>query len=408
MNSMSKKIALAKDLLDLLKKNPLSYYWQGFTMVPFALYDCEEIVLCNIDPLDFSFTYVDGLYVGKWWDKFLGNTAIDFNGEYIAIWNLEDCEGISLELSSLYSCLSHEMFHCYQLKNNWTLWADEFLAVTYPYSQDSLAIRLMEMDILLEALKEDDPCKKNGLISKFIFIREERKKLIGKYLDYELALESCEGTATYVQFKALSKIENLSTLDHISSFIGHFNFHDLACFRSSCYGFGLVMALLLDQCYPSWHKEFTSSKLFLYDFFKSKTSFSLDHNNLIIDNIYKENAKQLLNTYLKKNKNIITNFFNKDLYKIIVKGNLRISGFDPMNIVTYDKYVLHKNFLKVNDWTILSEILTIPNEDFWTMNEIEFYSVDKPQILDKNTIWVNDIKFQGAVSIEGTTYLVKV
>ncbi len=408
MNSMSEKITLAKDLLDLLKKNPLNEYWQGFTMVPFALYDSAEIVLCNIDPHDSSFTYVDGLYVGKWQDKFLGNTAIDFNGEYIAIWNLEDCGGISPELSSLYSCLSHEMFHCYQLKNNWTLWADEFLAVTYPYSEDSLSIRLMEMDILLEALKEDDPCKKKDLISKFIFIREERRKLIGKYLDYELALESCEGTATYVEFKALSRIENFSTLDHINSFIDRSKLHDLSCFRSSCYSFGLLMALLLDQCYPSWHKEFTFSKLPLYDFFKSKSSFSLDHNDFIIDNIYKENAKQLLNTHLKKSENIITNFFNKDLYKIIVTGNLRISGFDPMNIVTYDKYVLHKNFLKVNDWTILSEILTTPNEDFWTMNEIEFYSVDKPQILDKNTIWVNDVKFQGTVSIEGTTYLIKV
>ena len=70
--------------------------WPGFHPYRFALYD-EDTVFFN------------GTFFSRTAD-FVGNTAIVYQGEPIAIWNLEEVPDINV----LSAKIVHEMFHAFQ------------------------------------------------------------------------------------------------------------------------------------------------------------------------------------------------------------------------------------------------------------------------------------------------------
>ncbi|MBE6984252.1 MAG: hypothetical protein E7434_01320 [Ruminococcaceae bacterium] len=77
-------------------KVDFSSLWDGFAPLRFALYDQE---LCCFD----------GEMIKKTND-FLANTAINYRGEWIAIWNVSD----EIDPKILASKMVHEMFHGFQ------------------------------------------------------------------------------------------------------------------------------------------------------------------------------------------------------------------------------------------------------------------------------------------------------
>ena len=92
--------------------------YSGFKPLKFALYNDDEC-------------FFNGKYIDKT-DGFIANTAIEFDGEMIAIWNvLEDVEPIVLA-----SKIIHEMFHGYQMINNES-------ENPYSYSHDYLVHKIL-------------------------------------------------------------------------------------------------------------------------------------------------------------------------------------------------------------------------------------------------------------------------
>ena len=69
--------------------------FKGFHKYRFALYTSKEII-------------IDGKVL-SYQDSFRGNTAVFYEGEYIAIWNIE-FDPID-DPEQLAYCLIHEMFH---------------------------------------------------------------------------------------------------------------------------------------------------------------------------------------------------------------------------------------------------------------------------------------------------------
>jgi len=57
-----------------------------------------------------------------WDSRFVGNTAIDYNGEIIAIWNMK-CAVRDMDI--LASMLVHEMLHAYQRESKDTSYPDD-------------------------------------------------------------------------------------------------------------------------------------------------------------------------------------------------------------------------------------------------------------------------------------------
>ena len=120
----------------LIKKVDFNNLWPGFKPFKFALYNETEC-------------FFDGEYVDRT-DEFLANTAINYNGEMIAIWNMIE------EINPIILCskIIHEMFHGYQKINKESRFPDEIEAIiNYNYDEENLSYKLLENELIVELLE---------------------------------------------------------------------------------------------------------------------------------------------------------------------------------------------------------------------------------------------------------------
>ena len=55
---------------------------------------------------------------------------------------------------------------------------------------------------------------------------------------------------------------------------------------------------------------------------------------------------------------------------------MRVTGLDPMNIISLDDLILHQRSVNVNGFS--SQTLQLNGDSCWGMKELQFYSKDKP------------------------------
>ena len=104
-------------------------------------------------------------------------------------------------------------------------------------------------------------------------------------------------------------------------------------------------------------------------------------------------------------------FNDQSGYKIIINGDFKIAGFDPMNIINLDNRLLHENFVKLSynqdQLTIKDKAITRHNENIIEINQLQFYTSHKPEIKD-NLIKIKDVgDFKASVQKEENTYIIK-
>ena len=159
--------------------------WYGFRPLRFALYNDTEC-------------FFDGAYIEKT-DRFLGNTSIEYNGEFIAIWYVTDASDPAI----LASKMIHEMFHGFQNSNHDSRFPNELQALYhYRYSSENLSIKLEENRLLCE-LTEVFDCEK---LRQFLRCRKYRAIHFRYEFTYESQVEQIEGTANYIELQALKQI----------------------------------------------------------------------------------------------------------------------------------------------------------------------------------------------------------
>ena len=159
--------------------------WRGFQPLRFALYNDNEC-------------FFDGEYIEKT-EAFLANTSIEYNGEYIAIWNVTG----EMDPKILASKMIHEMFHGFQNKNKESRFPQELNALQcYHYSDENLSIKLRENQLIAE-LTEKFSKEKLDLLLQYRRYRYNHFQY--EYL-YEAKVEQIEGTANYVELNALKQI----------------------------------------------------------------------------------------------------------------------------------------------------------------------------------------------------------
>ena len=108
-----------------------SKLWRGFQPLKFALYTDTEC-------------FFDGAYIEKT-DEFIGNTAILYKGEWIAIWFVQ--EQISPIVFA--SKIVHEMFHGFQMMNNDSRFPNELDALyQYKYDEVNLNMKMRENQLI--------------------------------------------------------------------------------------------------------------------------------------------------------------------------------------------------------------------------------------------------------------------
>ncbi len=181
MNLEEKYIQLS----NTIAKINFELLWSGFKPLKFALYNDSEC-------------FFDGKYIEKTED-FCANTAIEYQGEYIAIWNAEE----DLDISFWTSKIVHEMFHAFQKMQKWDCFANEMEALyKYNYIEENLTMKLHENELLLLLADNFEQTKYEELLAS----REYRKGKFPYEYGYEAKVEEIEGTANYVEWMVLEQL----------------------------------------------------------------------------------------------------------------------------------------------------------------------------------------------------------
>lgn len=380
-------------ILTTLRSERLKKYWDDFYLVPFAIFDEKDVLLFN-HPKCNGETYIK-LAKTK---QFQACTCILFEEVPTAIVDTT----LYQSFEEIYSLLVHESFHVFQHLSGGSRYPDEIVGFNYPIDFKNIELRIIERERLFEAFVSTNLKEKQQKINEFITLRDKRTVLFPDYVGYENAIETIEGPAFYVEYKALNDVSsnqenaiNKYVEQLLDSNLSHINI------RSSCYNSGLFICLLLDDISKVWKVEFMQSNVSLYSFFKNNCPAYTPVEITIPNN--SEEVFQIINN-AETTKSIAFKKFNEsEGIKLIISGAIKLIGFDPMNIIQLNKQALHHNFLNVRirdkDYFIKQSVCTTFGNDFSAIQLIELF-LNQPFIKMDNRIIIENIG-----EIEGTIIL---
>lgn len=261
--------------------------YPGFIPCPFALYTDNEC-------------FYDGNYIEKT-SQFIGNTTIEFDGQHIAIWYLT--QGMD-DVDQLAASIIHEMFHAYQNSQHETRYPDEMKAlIEYQYHEENLTLKLQEANIMKDLHHKYD----QQLFDELLTIRHYRYLHFTYEVDYEARIEQIEGTAHYVELKALEQLNKdvaknkwLELFEKISNPMHYFPI------RVISYSIG---AALLKCCEPTIHFNSFSDTPFSMQLIKNKgyqpINVKLDTKISELVTSYHQETKHIIETTLKKSECVL-------------------------------------------------------------------------------------------------------
>ncbi len=395
-----------KSLNKKLNDDLLNQYWKGYTKLPFALYDDQKIYLVGHKNPPKDFVEIDGVWVGDWRQGFVANTSVNFAGENIGIVNLNYLTPLTTR-ENLYALVVHEMFHAFQNNLNLSFQYSEWQFLKYPITVDNLALRVMEREELLKAVYASEFAIKKHHIARFISIRQQRRGILGELINYELGIESREGTATYVESKAYWEVSSLPDNFTLAMYGKNLSGYpeNLKMFRTSCYSSGMFICLLMDQLELDWQKEFVESDKMLYDYFCSKIVYSIQS----VEVTAVSPAEFLVNQEDKYRQTKLREFYYQKGYRVVLKGDIRITGFNPMMVIPLGDRVLHETFLGIDiaqqNFFIHNQVLsTHVSEDMQLLSALEIF-VEYPPVVEGDLVKVSGVgELKGRVSLEDEVF----
>lgn len=295
--------------------------FEGFHKYRFALYSSKEII-------------IDGKII-PYQDEFRGNTSISYEGEYIAIWNME-FDPID-DPEQLAYCLIHEMFHCHQHTNKETRYPSDFELLNYPDDVENFVNKYNENRYLANAYEQHDI----ELLRKFAYIREIRYKMYPSMVRQELKAETLEGMAEYIGLKALERINTEKYRAIVNDYLGKLKAESNLLFdvRRISYFTGTIYFLCLEQFGLSVNNVFDSEKT-AYEQNRIDTTgvtAELHPYSFILNNYnqLRQEKKARVEEHIKHSKYIESDAF--------------ICGYDPMNMFRIDDVVFCSYFVCLNE-----------------------------------------------------------
>lgn len=310
---MSKSLKELYDEVNIyLKKVNFNNIWNGFKPLKFALYNDKEC-------------YFDGSYIDKT-NLFLGNTAINYNGQMIAIWNvMEEINPIILT-----SKMAHEMFHGYQNLNDEKRFPNEMHAIyNYQYSDRNLSIKLIENKLINELNEEFNLDK----YQKLLGLRKYRYNHFKYEFLYESRIEQVEGTANYVELNVLKELSmdlyNKKLLEMKEFIIKEEN---LLPVRIVSYDIGALLLNILNSNNISFNREFNDITI-SEELIKDVIEYYTDYISLE-DEIY---------NYHLRSKCIIDKALLDN--EVIFEGSEKLLAFNVYNARYYDNYIISRYFV---------------------------------------------------------------
>ncbi len=307
------------------KLNTLDFstLWPGFRPFPFALYDDQKVVFAN--------------RILPWDRRFLGNTAIDWEGSPLAIWRIDSVDGLDEEM--LVSKLVHEMFHAFQKNSGETRWPDEFRqGLRYEYHSENLCRKYMEDFHLCGFLTSFSLDTWRILLS----VRNGRAEQFPEAVAYEAGIETIEGMAEYIELMALKAFDDGKYQRALQRIIEILNDPGrLFPIRSVCYHSGAVMCLLADRHGLPFRHEIGKETRPLYRLLADGIPARI--RPVKIQSVITETER-----FLAKRQQIIDDFLREA--EPILEGNHPLIGIDPMNTFVLGGRIHFRDFIQYQDF----------------------------------------------------------
>ena len=299
-----------KNYIDVVDFSKL---WRGFEPLKFALYTENEC-------------FFDGAYVEKT-DSFLGNTSILYNGEWIAIWLVQE----EMNLIVLASKIIHEMFHGFQSMHNDSRFADELDALyNYKYEEDNLNLKLKENQLLYSLLTQFD----KEMFGELLQIRKYRFDTFRYAYHYESSIEQIEGNANFVELQCLKQLSAGVFEKKLSAMRERIiNSSNLLPIRVICYDTGALLLYVMTENNIAFDDSFSSvtfAEAIISDVEGKK-------------HVPEYSMKQLLDGYYANAKEIICKAIEKNVLVTDTPSNL--FGVNVYDAVFYENYIISRYFV---------------------------------------------------------------
>lgn len=201
----------------------------GFHAYPFALYTEDSVCLNGrLRPCDAAFR---------------GNTAIEYEDEHIAIWNIE-ADPIS-DINLLAGQLVHEMFHCHQRALGKARWPSDLAMLAAPEDAAFYRMKHHEHRLLASAYEQADA----SAFREFAAVRQARENAFPCAVEQELYAETIEGAAEYAGLAALRMLDSGLFAQQVQMHLSHLRAQDGRLFdaRRLCYSSGAVQMVTLER-----------------------------------------------------------------------------------------------------------------------------------------------------------------
>lgn len=287
--------------------------WRGFEPLRYALYTDREC-------------FFDGAYIEKT-ESFIANTSILYNGEWIAIWNVQE----EIDSVVLASKIIHEMFHGFQSMHNDSRFPDELDALyNYKYEEDNLDLKLKENNLLCHLSEQFD----EEAFGEFLEIRKYRCSSFGYAYRYESSIEQIEGAANYVELLCLKQLSAELFENKLSQMRKRITDPDrLFPVRVICYDIGALLLYVLKENGIAFDDGFSSvcfSEAIICNVEEKKHTSSYS-------------TKDLLTSYNAKASEIIQKAKEKNV--LVSDRPCELLGVNVYNAVFFENHIISKYFV---------------------------------------------------------------
>ncbi|HML46535.1 MAG TPA: hypothetical protein PKE04_07275 [Clostridia bacterium] len=319
---------------DRLSRLSFETIWTGFAPAPFALYDEGTVCLAGREmPRD---------------NAFWGCTAIEYEGELLAIWHLE--EDPVQDLDVLAANLVHEMFHVHQLRREERRFPNELDALRAPedpaYHQDRYR-EAWSLRRAWDALRADRPDLARQCLRTLSEQRLRRQAREGAAMRYELYAETFEGSAEYCGLRALGMLAPDRYERRIDRDLDWLTQPEhLLDRRRFAYFFGALSMLLLEALGIGFDKTVGGETLFWEDASRRLRGEDPADGLEAVCNALDERARTQAALLAAA----------ADSSRSSEEGDFRLAGFDPMNWFAKGERVYHKVFVKLMDASTKREL----------------------------------------------------
>lgn len=304
--------------------NSLDYgrLWPGFHLFPFAIYDDKNVFFPDRPTL-------------PWDPRFSGNTAIDFEGKPLAIWNGKESPVSDQDV--LTAKLVHEMFHAFQKEQGETRWANEMEGLRYVYDAGNLCKKYME-NFHLSGFNYSFSLETWRILLAF---RNARAAAFPEAIRYESRIETIEGLAQFVELGVLRQLDLGKFrvgVRQISDFLN--DPKKLFPIRGACYQSGTMMCIIAEENGIPFHHEIGRETRPLHEILGEGIP-AHDHKVRIQSVVTETEA------FLAERHERLERFL--DSAETVWSGNLDLVGFDPMNGFLDGNRLFSPRFLMVKN-----------------------------------------------------------